>query len=133
MTLSIEEKRALITYRIQKAYVTLTEAKDCGACGHWTLAANRLYYSVYYAATALLADRDIVTRTHAGVIRLMGLEFISKGILSREEGSLLARLFEMRQGGDYDDFLEWTEEDVAPLFEKVQSLIERMEGLIKEG
>lgn len=131
MTLGVEEKKALIAYRLQKAYTSLTEARDNAQLGHWNLTASRLYYSVYYAATALLADRGIVTHTHAGLIRVIGMEFVSKGVLTREEGRLLSRLFDMRQTGDYDDFFEWTEEDVAPLFDKTLSLIQRLEHLIE--
>ena len=130
MTLSKEEKRALVTYRMQKAYNTLTEAEDNAKSGHWTLAANRLYYALYYAASALLLSQGFIAHTHAGVIRIIGLEFVVKGILTKEDGRLFSRLFEMRQGGDYDDFLEWTEEDVAPYFEKVVVLIRKLEGLI---
>ena len=130
MTLSKEEKRALVTYRMQKAYNTVTEAEDNAKSGHWTLAANRLYYALYYAASALLLSQGFIAHTHAGVIRIIGLEFVVKGILTKEDGRLFSLLFEMRQGGDYDDFLEWTEEDVAPYFEKVVVLIRKLEGLI---
>lgn len=131
MTLGTEEKKAIITYRMQKAYASMTEARDNGQLGHWNLVASRLYYSVYYAATALLVDRGIVTHTHAGLIRVMGMEFVTKGLLTKEEGRLLSRLFDMRQTGDYDDFLEWMEEDVAPLFDKSLKLVQSIESLIE--
>ena len=35
----------------------------------------------------------------------------------------------MRQSGDYDDFFEWTEEDVRPCFEKTEQLIHKIEGV----
>ena len=130
MTLSKEEKRALVTYRMQKAYNTVIEAEDNAKSGHWTLAANRLYYALYYAASALLLSQGFIAHTHAGVIRIIGLEFVVKGILTKEDGRLFSRLFEMRQGGDYDDFLEWTKEDVSPYFEKVLALIGKIEKLI---
>lgn len=130
MTLGAEEKSALIRYRVQKAYTTLTEARDNANLGHWTLAANRLYYSVYHVSTALLLDRNIEAHTHAGIIRLIGMKFVNEGILTKEEGRLLSRLFEMRQMGDYDDFIEWTEEEVCPLFDRVLCLIQKMESLI---
>lgn len=131
MTLGPEEKRAIIQYRMQKAYNSLTEARDNGEMGHWTLAASRLYYAAYYALSALLTVRNIVTRTHAGLIRVVGLEFVSKEVLTKEEGKLLSRLFDMRQSGDYDDFFEWTEEDVRPYFEKTEQLIHKIEELIR--
>lgn len=131
MTLGSEEKRAIIQYRMEKAYKSLTEARDNGEMNHWTLAANRLYYAVYYALTALLTVRGIVTHTHAGLIRVVGLEFVRNGVLTKDDGRLLSRLFDMRQSGDYDDFFEWTEEDVRPYFEKTEQLIHKIEGLIR--
>lgn len=32
----------------------------------------------------------------------------------------------MRQTGDYDDLFDWTEEDITPLFPKVDSLIRKL-------
>ena len=31
----------------------------------------------------------------------------------------------------YDDFFEWTEEDVRPYFEEAEQLIHKIEGLIR--
>ena len=36
----------------------------------------------------------------------------------------------MRQSGDYDDMFDWTEEDVLPLFDKTEALLQKMEKLI---
>ena len=36
MSLSIEEKKAIIAYRIQKAKATMIEAQDNAQLGHWT-------------------------------------------------------------------------------------------------
>ena len=44
MALSIDEKKAIIAYRIQKASTVLVEAKDNARLEHWNLVANRLYY-----------------------------------------------------------------------------------------
>ena len=51
------ERRVLVTYRIQKAKSVLKEAYDNAQLGHWTLVGNRLYYTVYHMAQALLLDK----------------------------------------------------------------------------
>lgn len=43
---------------------------------------------------------------------------------------LLARLQNMRHTGDYDDFLDWTQEDVEPYFQKVEAFIEKIKFII---
>ena len=52
MALSLDEKRAILNYRIQKAEKAL-EAKDNSTLGHWNLVANRLYYAVFHMASAM--------------------------------------------------------------------------------
>ena len=47
MSLTTEERQAVVEYRLRKAGETVIEAKDCASMGHWTLAANRLYYAAH--------------------------------------------------------------------------------------
>lgn len=130
MTLSIDEKKSIIEYRIQKAWDSVREAEDNARLGHWTLAASRLYYSTYYMASALLVDKGITARSHSGVIHIIGSEFVKKDLLTKDEGRLISRLFGMRQSGDYDDLFDWTEEEVSPFFDKTKAFLTRMEDLI---
>lgn len=73
--LTSEEREALVKYRLEKAVETLVEARDCAKMDHWTLAANRLYYSAYYASSALLIQKGIVAKSHEGVIGMIGQHF----------------------------------------------------------
>ena len=130
MALSLEEKRALVNYRIQKAQNTMIEAKDNANLKHWNLVANRLYYAVFHMASALLIDKGFTAKSHNGIFCILGQEFVAKGVLSKEDAKLASRLQNMRQSGDYDDMFDWTEEDVLPLFEKTEALLQKMEKLI---
>ena len=114
----------------EKAAASMREAQDVAHLGHWTLAANRLYYACYYMASALLIDKGFKARSHAGVIHLIGLHFITKDLLSHDFGRLFSRLFEMRQSGDYGDIFEFTEEDVLPYFQRTADFIKAMEEML---
>lgn len=129
--LSDEERQAIVSYRIEKAFETLAEARDCGAMNHWTLAANRLYYAAYYASSALLINNELQAKTHYGVITLIGQNFVKEGSLSKDDAHLLARLQNMRHSGDYDDFTEWHQEEVEPLFGKVDDYIKKIKTLVE--
>ena len=129
--LTNEEREALVKYRIAKAYSTLVEARDCADDNHWTLTANRLYYAAYYVSKALLIQNGIVTKSHEGTIGLIGQNFVVPGIITIDEAKLLARLQNMRKTGDYDDFIEWRQEEVEPLFEKVEDYINKIKSLVK--
>ena len=130
MALSLEEKRALVNYRILKAQNTMIEAKDNANFRHWNLVANRLYYAVFHMASALFIDKGFTAKSHNGIFCILGQEFVTKGVLSKEDARLASRLQNMRQSGDYDDMFDWTEEDVLPLFEKTEALLQKMEKLI---
>lgn len=130
MTLPSDERKAIVEYRLEKATDTIKEVKDIGSLGYWNLAANRLYYSAYYASIALLISHGIEATTHKGAIRMIGQSFVKTGLLSNDEARLLGRLFSMRQSGDYEDMFDWEEDDVAPLIPKVEQYINRIKELI---
>ena len=133
MGLSLDEKKAILNYRIQKAEKALVEAKDNANLEHWNLVANRLYYAVFHIASALIIDKGFTAKSHNGIFCILGQEFVRKGLLDREDAKLASRLQNMRQSGDYDDMFDWTEEDILPLFGKTELLIEKMKGLISAG
>ena len=58
----------MIAYRQEKADIALDDADFLAESGRYSLAANRLYYALYYAASALLLSKGIVTKRHAGLI-----------------------------------------------------------------
>ena len=130
MPLTEEEKKAIVSYRIEKANGALVEARDCATMNPWSLAANRLYYAAYYASSALMVCAGYQSKTHEGTIGLIGQHYVRTGLLSKEDGALLARLQNMRHTGDYDDFMDWSREDVEPCFPKVEAFIEKVKAMI---
>lgn len=132
MTLKSDERSAIVEYRFEKARKTIREAKDIGAIGYWSLAANRLYYAAYYASSALLIHNGIEASTHKGIVRMIGKMFINSNILKAEDSQLIGRLFAMRQSGDYDDLFDWEEKDVSPLIPRVEDYLTRITKLIEE-
>lgn len=92
---------------------------------------NYVYYACYYAAVALLTKHHITASTHAGVKTMLGLHFVSKGIISKESGRAYSNLYDCRQRGDYDEFVYSTIEEVDELFPKAQKFIEEIDKLLK--
>ena len=131
MSLTDEERQAIVVYRLEKADHAFLEAKDCFSMGHWTLAANRLYYAAYYASSALLVNAGYTAKSHEGTIGMIGQHYVRTGILANEDGTLLARLQNMRHTGDYDDFMDWTQADVEPYISKVEEYVKKIKSIIK--
>jgi uncharacterized protein (UPF0332 family) len=132
MKLTVSERAAIVQVKMQKARQTLVEAKDIAALQHWHAAVNRLYYACYYAASALLIKSGFSVQTHSGVIGQIGKHFIHKGLIGQEWGKFYRKLFELRQAGDYNDWIAIKGEDVIPLLPIAEEFIALMEKACAE-
>lgn len=126
----MEIKEDYIVYRIQRADESYDEALLLAENKHWNTAANRLYYSCFYAVTALLIKNDINTNTHLGAINQFGLNFIKTEKIDISYGRLYSKLFDYRQKGDYGDLFDFTENEVAPLIKIVPDFIGEIKKLL---
>lgn len=125
-----QEKGELVKYRITKARETLEEVKLHIENELWNTAINRLYYACYYAVIALLLDKGIQPKTHNGVRQMFGLHFIKTGIIDNSLGKFFTDIFDLRQTGDYGDYIEFTREDLIDLIKPANDLILKAEDLI---
>lgn len=130
MGLTNDERQAIVSYRIEKARNTFTEAQKIMEVGYWNIVANRLYYCLYYAVTALLIHNHISVHTHAGMLTLFNQHFVQTNILTKEDGRLIRKLYTLRQEGDYEDFIEVTEDEVKLYIPKVEQLLTDIIALI---
>lgn len=131
MSLTEEERKAIVKYRLEKANTAIEDVRLVAEIHRWSAAANRLYYAIYYAATALLINDGHSTRSHSGMITLIGQHYVSTGLLTKEEGRLVKRMFDLRQEADYDDFIDADEDDINLYYPQVKALIEKIVALIK--
>jgi uncharacterized protein (UPF0332 family) len=100
---------------------------------HWNTCANRLYYSCFYAVSALLQKHDLVSGKHSGVKSLFNQHFVKTNIVNKEKGKLYNRLFDARQEGDYIDFVYYNSEDVTPWIKEVRLFINTISQLIENN
>jgi uncharacterized protein (UPF0332 family) len=129
-SLNEQNRIDLTIYRLERAEESLQEARILVEQAHFNAAINRLYYACFYAASALLIRNGISSQTHAGVKTMLGLHFVSKGILSIEYGKTFSRLFEIRHSSDYDDFVYCDKELYDEYAPKAQKFVEAVKELI---
>lgn len=79
--------------------------------------------------SALLAAEDLSTSKHSGVRALFHRAFVRTRRFPHEMGVLYDHLFEMRQEGDYVDFVDLRETDVFPRIEQVRQFLAHARGL----
>lgn len=132
MSLSQEERNAIVAYRTEKASMALDEIKKVMPLEVWSIIANRMYYALYYAVSALLTKDSHPVNTHKGALSLVNQYYVKTDILTKEDGHLFGQVFAFRQGSDYDDFIDATKEDVEQLFPKVEVLVKKIIALTNE-
>jgi len=123
-------KEDYIIYRIEKSNEVFEDAVLLARNGRWNSSVNRLYYSVYYLASALLYKNNIHAKTHNGVKTQMFLSYVKTNIINRKYGLLYSHLFDWRQETDYADFVDFDRETVEPLIMEVQELRKVLNKLI---
>lgn len=131
-TLDEQSREALVQYRLDRADETLKEVEILAKESHFNAAANRLYYACYYAVSALLVAKGLNAQSHSGTKTLLGLHFVSKGLLSNEYGKTFSRLFEIRHSGDYDDFVFCDKEMIDEYTPKANDFINAIKALLNK-
>lgn len=126
------DREKLVRYRIQRAKETFKEVELHIENKLWSTAVNRLYYACYYAVIALLIDKEIQPHTHSGVRQMFGLHFVKTGIIDSSTGKFFSDIYDMRQTGDYDDYISFDKEVVFDLLEPANELITAIEKILEE-
>lgn len=132
MGLTNDNRKDIVNYRIERAFVAIEQAKGNLQMGYLEITANRLYYAAYYAASALLIANGIRVKSHEGCMGQFNLHFVKTGQVSLEMGKLFSTLFDMRLTGDYSDRFDLTEEDVIPNIQPTEDFIIKVTDLAKE-
>jgi uncharacterized protein (UPF0332 family) len=128
-----EEIKELIKYRINRAKETLSEVPSLITLGYFNTAVNRIYYSCFYAVNALIIQKGLSAKRHDGVRQMFGLHYVKTGLISKEFAKYYTDLFDRRQTGDYDDFINYDKETVEELLKPANDFIQEIEKLIEEN
>ena len=130
MSMTDEERDTLVTLELKKAHETFEEIGILTAANRWSGAANRLYYSVFHAISALLLHDGHSVNTHNGSHAFFHLHYIKAGILPVEYGRLYNQLQTMREESDYNCVYDVNPDELKDRIEPAQNLIKKIEELI---
>ncbi len=79
--------------------------------GHYEDAVTRSYYSIFHAAKAALAVREIETTTHAGVRSMFGLHLVQTAEIEPSWARELSEGLDDRNRAEYNVFAHFSAED----------------------
>ena len=131
MSLTNDERTTLVAMELKKAHETFEEINILTAANRWSGAANRLYYAVFHAISALLIHDGHAVNTHNGSHAVFNLHYIKPGILPIEYGRLYNQLQTMREESDYNCVYEVEPEELKERIEPARQLIEKIGELVK--
>lgn len=124
------DKLTLIQYRMKRAGETLDEAKLVVKNNRLLLAANRIYYSVFYAVSALGIKNDFITTKHGQLLGWFNQNFVKNELVEKRLGEFYRNAFQMRQRSDYDDFVEFDKESIDDKLKLASEFISRISELL---
>ncbi|MCL4456338.1 MAG: HEPN domain-containing protein [Nitrospirae bacterium] len=127
-----EELKELIRYWFEKSHESLDAARDELKAGRLSFSVNRIYYSCFYAVSAILLQEKLRFKKHSGVRAAFHQHLVKSGKVSREHGKLYDELFEARQRGDYIELVSFEKEQVEDWLEQACRFIEVIKLLIKK-
>lgn len=128
-----QQRTALITYYLERADETLSDAKNLALLKSWNSAMNRLYYACFYAVQAALHKKiDLEIHTHSGIKTLFNLHFVKEGLIGTERSSFYSMLMQRRGESDYDAFEKLQSEDVLPFIPQAEEFISEIKKIIQQ-
>ncbi|MDY6771366.1 MAG: HEPN domain-containing protein [Candidatus Nanohaloarchaea archaeon] len=116
--------------RLDWADEKIEAARTLCEAGFYADAISRAYYGMYHAAKALLESEDITAKTHAGLIRMIGKEFVASGRIADSLGKALTLAEEEREEADYEIAPEFSEEEAEQRIEDAETFIEKARDLL---
>jgi len=131
--LTSEEKKAeLARYRIKQALESLEEAKFLlsGKKSPRSVI-NRAYYSMFYAVLALFVYEPYSSSKHSGVLSYFNKRFIKEGVFLKDIGRSINKAFELRQRGEYREYVELSYEQVEPFVDEAEVFITTVKEYLK--
>ena len=94
---------------------------------------NRVYYAMFYAVLALLIFENFASSKHSGILSFFNRRFIKTGVFPEEIGRSINNAFELRQRGDYREYIELTYEQVEPFMGKARIFVQTIQEYLNKS
>jgi uncharacterized protein (UPF0332 family) len=93
-------------------------------------AITRTCYGLLFCARALLLTRDIAVEDPDEVISHFTKEFVKKGMIDKEMGTLLKDVWKLTKKADFSPTFRASDEKIKSFMEKAELFMEQTEDII---
>ncbi|MGB9714630.1 MAG: HEPN domain-containing protein [Candidatus Bathyarchaeales archaeon] len=128
-----DSTRRFVEASLKRANEALEAAMLLLENGEFRDAVSRAYYAMFHAARALLNQRGITAKTHAGIQLMFDTHIVKGNILSREYGEMFRRVFNLRQKCDYEVYAVPKRNEAEDAVAKAGKFIRKIEELTKQA
>ncbi len=111
---------------MEHAREMLAVAEENLGNAHYSSACNRAYYSIFYAASALLYSKGKTYGKHSAVIASFRQYFIKTGEFDKQWSDDYQFVMENRQTADYELYDDVEKEDAIKSVAKARAFIEEV-------
>ena len=125
-----EARREIIKLWLEKAADALDSARLELNQGHTTFAVNRLYYSCFYAVTAILLQDGKQFARHSAVRSEFTRSYIKSGKVDVKWSKFYQRLFDDRQEADYIPTIVFEESEISEQIKQAEEFIALIQSMI---
>ena len=94
------------------------------------MVANRLYYALFHAVSALLINDGHEVGTHKGAVIRFQQYFVKTRRFSVEDGRFYSQMQTMRENADYNCSYDVSEEEILSRIEPARQFIEKIKQYI---
>lgn len=130
MGLEDQNRLDLINLYWDKSQQTMEEAEIAISATKWNMAANRIYYSLFHAVTALLVKDKHPVGTHRGAKAALGQYYVLTGKLTAEDGRFFAQMETLRDKADYDIIFSASEDDINRFYPLAKEFLSKVKILL---
>lgn len=132
MGLNDESRKDLVSLYWSKSLLTLEEAEVAAAASKWNMAANRIYYALFHAVSALFIKDKHPVGTHKGAKATLGMYYVVTGKISVDEGRFFAQMETLRDKADYDIVFSASENDILRYLPSAKVFLQKIRSLLDE-
>jgi uncharacterized protein (UPF0332 family) len=117
---------------MKEAWERLEAAEYLFKGGYYKDSVSRSYYSMFFAARALLSLNNVYPKTHKGVISSFGLEYVKDGFIEEMHGRAIRDAKDIREEADYGIGLPMKKDEAHKVLDDAKKFVETVEEAIEK-
>ena len=116
---------------LEKAERAIRSAEHTMRDGDFDFAVSRVYYAMFYIASALLGEKDMYFSKHGGVHGAFGQHFVKTGEFEPKYQRWLVTTFSQRITGDYGATSDFILDDVQEIIGQAREFLMAAQNYLK--